>query len=50
MLSIGQATWVQLSRVAANTHVVTNGWVDNAFDTQRRRGEEADQRLLFPIP
>lgn len=27
---------------------VTNGWVDNAFDTQRRRGQAATARSLFP--
>lgn len=26
---------------------VTNGWVDNAFDTQRRRGIAASSRTLF---
>jgi hypothetical protein len=51
LLSIGgpesDATWVQLSRVAAQTREVTAGWVDNAFDTQRRRGEAADARTTW---
>lgn len=29
--------------------VVTNGWVDDAFDTQRRRGLAASARTLFSI-
>lgn len=28
---------------------VTNGWVDNAFDTQRRRGEEYTSRTTWAI-
>lgn len=27
--------------------IITNGWVDNEFDTQRRRGRVATSRLLF---
>jgi hypothetical protein len=26
---------------------VTAGWVDNAFDTQRRRGKDPTARTLF---
>lgn len=26
---------------------ITGGWMDNAFDTQRRRGEEATARMTF---
>lgn len=28
--------------------IVANGWVDNEFDTQRRRGRESTSRLIFP--
>jgi hypothetical protein len=31
------------------TAFVDNGWVDDAFDTQRRRGTEAGSRVTFPI-
>lgn len=34
---------------AAST-VITNGWVDNAPDTQRRRGTSATSRQLWPAP
>jgi hypothetical protein len=34
---------------APNATVVTNGWVDNAWDTQRRRGNKAGARTLFPL-
>ena len=51
LLSIGglgnTATWVQVSRAAAAASVVTAGWVDNAFDTQRRRGEAPSARTTF---
>lgn len=32
----------------AKAAVITGGWVDNAFDTQRRRGEKATARTVFP--
>lgn len=28
-------------------HAVTNGWIDNAFDTQRRRGTDPTSRTLW---
>jgi hypothetical protein len=37
-------TWVQVSQVASLASVVTNGWVDNAYDTQRRRGNAPSTR------
>lgn len=40
--------WVVHSRVLGTGANVTNGWVDNAFDTQRRRGEAATARTLWP--
>jgi hypothetical protein len=40
-------TWVQVSQVAGVASVVTNGWVDNAFDTQRRRGVKTSARSIW---
>jgi hypothetical protein len=39
--------WVVWSRVDEEAALVTNGWVDNAFDTQRRRGNAATARTTF---
>lgn len=39
--------WMQYSSTEAFARVVTGGWVDNSFDTQRRRGIRATSRLLF---
>lgn len=52
-----QAAWEELT-TAGNSHtvwstvdsanrVVTDAWIDNAFDTQRRRGPQATNRLTF---
>lgn len=43
----GPAPWSEGVLETAFT-VVTNGWIDNAFDTQRRRGGEATLRELWP--
>lgn len=43
-------TWVLISQADAAAKVITNGWVDNAFDTQRRRGVASDGRTVFPTP
>lgn len=43
-------SWAVWSRVGNSLAAVTNGWVDNAFDTQRRRGADATSRVLFPAP
>jgi hypothetical protein len=40
-------TWVQVSQAASMASVVTNGWVDNAFDTQRRRGNPPSARTTW---
>lgn len=37
-----------LSPTDAEIRPVTAGWVDNAFDTQKRRGNEASSRLVWP--
>lgn len=40
-------SWVVYSPTNDNTVTVTNGWVDNAFDVQRRRGLDATSRTTF---
>lgn len=40
-------TWGVFSEVANAFFGVTNGWIDNAFDVQRRRGEATTVRDLF---
>lgn len=39
--------WQQWSKTADVGNIVVGGWVDNAFDTQRRRGVDATYRLTF---
>jgi len=39
--------WVIWSRTLGTSADVTDGWVDNAFDTQRRRGQAASARTLW---
>lgn len=39
--------WSVFSRVLGTGSEVTNGWVDNAFDTQRRRGIAPSARTVF---
>lgn len=46
----GNATWVVYSPTDDAMVLVDNGWVDNAFDTQRRRGERPTTRSIFPAP
>lgn len=43
----GGVNWHLLSGMDGNAYEITGGWVDNAFDTQRRRGEEATARTLW---
>ena len=40
-------SWVTYSPTADEAHTVTNGWVDNAWDTQRRRGLYYSQRGTY---
>jgi len=42
--------WVTLHRTTTvvETNSVTGGWVDNEFDTQRRRGLESTSRIIWP--
>ena len=45
----GTFKWCVYSTVSGSpvTHDVTAGWIDNAFDTQRRRGAAATDRLTW---
>lgn len=48
---VNHASWVVYSKVLGTTALVTQGWVDNAFDTVRSRGEQATARTtatLYP--
>lgn len=40
--------WVVYSRAGDSFAAVEGGWVDNSFDTQRRRGEAPTNRQLWP--
>lgn len=42
-----QPLWCVLSQADATMRMVTEGWVDDAFDTQRRRGEAPQQRVMW---
>jgi len=39
--------WVVYSPTTGLDHVITNGWIDNEFDTQRRRGRRATTRTVY---
>jgi len=39
--------WVVYSRADSASHNVTNGWIDDAVDTQRRRGNKASTRTTW---
>lgn len=41
-------TWSVWSRTDATLKAVVGGWIDNAFDTQRRRGNAPDFRNIWP--
>lgn len=48
-LGANATTWVVYSKVSGLAIPVTDGWVDDAFDTQRRRGESATTRTEWTI-
>lgn len=48
--SNGDAMWVVRSSVSGGMAQITNGWVDNDFDTQRRRQPRASSRILWDTP
>lgn len=41
-------TWVVYSPTGDTSTPVVGGWVDNAYDVQRRRGLKATSRTVFP--
>lgn len=41
--------WCVWSRADETLYSVTGGWVDDAFDTQRRRGDAPLSRTLWPV-
>lgn len=44
-------TWVVYSRVSQSSTPIVGGWVDNAIDTQRRRGNASTGRSTWaPLP
>lgn len=46
-IGAGDHSWTVWSSVDGDSVQIDNGWVDNAFDTQRRRGDEATSRTTF---
>lgn len=42
--------WVIRSETTGVTAPVDDGWVDNAFDSQRRRGPDSTSRTTFEVP
>jgi len=44
----GDWNWAVYSTVLGGTADVSNGWVDDEWDTQRRRGRVATSRQVFP--
>lgn len=42
-------TWCVLSQTDGVARPITGGFVDNAFDTQRRRGLLASSRVIWPV-
>lgn len=45
--STENVTWVVVSQVGVMANEVTGGWCDNAFDTQRRRGNAPSGRVVW---
>jgi hypothetical protein len=44
----GDVIWAQYSPTAGEPQAVVGGWVDDAIDTQRRRGNAPTTRTLLP--
>lgn len=42
-------SWVVYSPTDVAAYAIDNGWVDNEWDIQRRRGRLANSRAVFPI-
>lgn len=49
-IGAGDVVWVQRSETTGATTPVVAGWVDNAWDTQRRRGYAANTRTPLGAP
>lgn len=49
-IGAADVTWVQRSETTGVTAPVVGGWVDNEWDTQRRRGRRSTARTLFGAP
>ncbi len=47
-LGMASTDWGIWSETGSIFTPVTNGWIDNEYDTQRRRGRVATSRSLFP--
>lgn len=43
----GKFLWVVYSPTANAAYPIDSGWVDNAYDVQRRRGVKASARIVF---
>nr|CRY96824.1 hypothetical protein [uncultured prokaryote] len=48
VLADSDGYWAVYSKVNGSSTEVTNGWVDDAFDIQRRRGLAVTSKLLWP--
>lgn len=48
-LNTAAFTWVVYSAAAAASVPITDGWIDNAFDTMRKRGEVATARTEWTV-
>lgn len=46
----GDWSWSVWSRVDDELFSVVGGWIEDEFDTQRRRGPSASTRTIWPIP
>lgn len=47
---VGNPKWVVNSETTGQVWVISDAWVDNAFDTIRSRGEQATSRSEIAIP
>lgn len=47
--AITDVDWVVWSGVSLTATPITDGWVDNAFDTQRRRGVQTTSRTTYVL-
>lgn len=48
LMTDASTTWCVWSRKNASVSPVNGVWVDDAFDTQRKRGEKATTRIVLP--